>query len=877
MTTLDGQISTLDLTGGGRKVWSIATEPGDLLSSSISRLEVTNNGKQVRMIPSLSGRIYKFDGEFIEGIPVTAEDLLKSSFKFSDDTVISGGKEVRSYGVNSRTGKVIYECSIHGCTNVKNNFTDVLEEEAENIPSNDVLDDILVVKRHTQTVRAIEPRTGDERWNFSIGHHELEIISNSNCQGTKAESETLEMDFRVIVPDGIIYGLDLKDSNKVLWKHQFDSPIVSVHRINENNQLYSVDLFKDVHWLWKGQNLYESTIDSEMSPSVYLGVYQHQLYIQESDLIKTTIEHHVHQLQQNLISDATDLPRIPFKQYPASSTALDSLADNVKSSESGEEIEDIPKSQEVMNVDAQSIFNARYVDNKGFYLFSEKRLNKSATCKRIKGTTLDDNTTNTTTFPSNNFLIVPASSLWDYWKEVVVIALTTAFVINVIMNNRRPPETGFRYIPVSYAQEAEEFSKEELLRSEVQAKIRSLSESNNESHYVSRFLTDFDLVQCLGKGGFGVVFEVKNKLDDCNYAVKRILLPSKKESRDRVMREVKTLANCEHKNIVRYQAAWVEQPPKDWQELKDKEILTRDIISTSITIDSPTEESKAFIVNQNSSFDSFEHTSNTLPGLQNLKKNDQFRQFRGMNSMTDDSSSFIQFEAESHNSNEESGGVHSEHKDSSIAFRDDSPGTVRSKSKSHAISIKETSESSVSSTQESRTHLSLELSNSNGWMNKPLVPTSGPKMYLYIQMQLCMKNSLKEWLRENDLQKRNENWKEIWLQIIEGVHYCHLKGLIHRDLKPGNIFFALDGQIKIGDFGLVTGMAEIPVDPLTGSSSNSNSSGKLADWDFASVSHKKHTQRVGTSLYMSPEQSKGDTYNYKVDSKYLKKSKGIVH
>jgi len=64
-------------------------------------------------------------------------------------------------------------------------------------------------------------------------------------------------------------------------------------------------------------------------------------------------------------------------------------------------------------------------------------------------------------------------------------------------------------------------------------------------------------------------------------------------------------------------------------------------------------------------------------------------------------------------------------------------------------------------------------------------------------------------------------------------------------------------------------MAEIPIDPLTSSSSNSRSSASITsgsgDFDFAFVGHKKHTQRVGTSLYMSPEQSKGHPYNYKVD------------
>lgn len=61
-----------------------------MLSSSIHNLELTNNGQWVRMIPSLSGSLYKFDGETVEPIPVNADHLLSSSFKFSDDLVISG-------------------------------------------------------------------------------------------------------------------------------------------------------------------------------------------------------------------------------------------------------------------------------------------------------------------------------------------------------------------------------------------------------------------------------------------------------------------------------------------------------------------------------------------------------------------------------------------------------------------------------------------------------------------------------------------------------------------------------------------------------------------------------------------------------------------
>ena len=69
--------------------------------------------------------------------------------------------------------------------------------------------------------------------------------------------------------------------------------------------------------------------------------------------------------------------------------------------------------------------------------------------------------------------------------------------------------------------------------------------------------------------------------------------------------------------------------------------------------------------------------------------------------------------------------------------------------------------------------------------------------------------------------------------------------------QPSNILFSLDGQIKIGDFGLVTDMSEIPNSPCDNISDG-----------FMKV---KHTERVGTSLYMSPEQLKGRQYNYKVD------------
>ena len=45
-----------------------------------------------------------------------------------------------------------------------------------------------------------------------------------------------------------------------------------------------------------------------------------------------------------------------------------------------------------------------------------------------------------------------------------------------------------------------------------------------KSKLVFRYLADFEQEECLGKGGFGVVFQARNKVDDQCYAIKRIAL-----------------------------------------------------------------------------------------------------------------------------------------------------------------------------------------------------------------------------------------------------------------------------------------------------------------------------------------------------------------
>lgn len=57
------------------------------------------------------------------------------------------------------------------------------------------------------------------------------------------------------------------------------------------------------------------------------------------------------------------------------------------------------------------------------------------------------------------------------------------------------------------------------------------------------------------------------------------------------------------------------------------------------------------------------------------------------------------------------------------------------------------------------------------------------RMYLFIQMQLCKKESLKDWLKDNVHVRHSSAIINIFNQIVQAVEYVHMQGLIHRDLK----------------------------------------------------------------------------------------------
>lgn len=109
---------------------------------------------------------------------------------------------------------------------------------------------------------------------------------------------------------------------------------------------------------------------------------------------------------------------------------------------------------------------------------------------------------------------------------------------------------------------------------------------------------------------------------------------------------------------------------------------------------------------------------------------------------------------------------------------------------------------------------------------------SGP----YYAMEFVQGVSLAEYARRQPLSLRDR--LALFNRICAAISYAHQHGVIHRDLKPGNILVEQGGTPKILDFGLA----------------------RITDVDVTGASLAMDAGRlVGTLAYMSPEQTRGVT------------------
>jgi myosin-1 len=112
----------------------------------------------------------------------------------------------------------------------------------------------------------------------------------------------------------------------------------------------------------------------------------------------------------------------------------------------------------------------------------------------------------------------------------------------------------------------------------------------------------------------------------------------------------------------------------------------------------------------------------------------------------------------------------------------------------------------------------------------------------YVVLEICANGSLTDCLRKRSYLSMPEIRRYI-IQICGAVKYLHMRNIVHRDLKAGNLFLDYNMNVKVGDFGLAAVLVG-PNDIVT-----------------------RRTTMCGTPSYIAPEvlERSGKGHNEKVD------------
>ena len=104
---------------------------------------------------------------------------------------------------------------------------------------------------------------------------------------------------------------------------------------------------------------------------------------------------------------------------------------------------------------------------------------------------------------------------------------------------------------------------------------------------------------------------------------------------------------------------------------------------------------------------------------------------------------------------------------------------------------------------------------------------------------------------------------DIFIQSMKALTYIHSLNLIHRDIKPDNLFITVDGNVKLGDFGV---SAALKREDENKNNNNFNNVSELNRNKEISVGNITSSNTVvGTPLYMSPEMLNYLKYDLKTD------------
>ncbi|GMF26229.1 unnamed protein product [Phytophthora lilii] len=371
----------------------------------------------------------------------------------------------------------------------------------------------------------------------------------------------------------------------------------------------------------------------------------------------------------------------------------------------------------------------------------------------------------------------------------------------------------------------------------------------------SRFEQDFEVVGSLGEGGQGSVFKVRSKVDGCYYAIKKVVLPratelDSKRAESQALREVRLMASmAPHSNVVRYHTAWTEvdacvpHTSSSTESVRGSDVPSLESDSGPQDLQRQQlelldEEAESRMSSLEAAYQSFslEFSSDSLgyddqystPGF---TFEDEDEDSVGL--CVDDEASFGQ-----------PGELKNEGK---IATHADVVEPVVMKSQVILYIQMElcgTSVNSVPSTPTSADshepiHRILDQLNTSQQEQQQ----SGEE--IHSNLSAWLRSSLEERSAWSNTSAKHLEGLKLFLGAVQGVAHMHSYGVIHRDLKPDNIF--IHGDVaKIGDFGLSKSVfAESGADGSVSPRERLQELG-LSDGD--------HTTALGTFTYASPEQ-----------------------
>jgi eukaryotic-like serine/threonine-protein kinase len=117
---------------------------------------------------------------------------------------------------------------------------------------------------------------------------------------------------------------------------------------------------------------------------------------------------------------------------------------------------------------------------------------------------------------------------------------------------------------------------------------------------------------------------------------------------------------------------------------------------------------------------------------------------------------------------------------------------------------------------------------------------AGPTHVPFIVMEYVDGRTIRDLLRD-DRRLLPERALEITDGVLRALDYSHRAGIVHRDIKPGNVMLNRQGEIKVMDFGIARALSD------------------------AQATMTQTAQVIGTAQYLSPEQARGERVDARSD------------